>query len=58
MIQSLFWNKLQTTRDTAKDKVIDEEIEIQFNVVSMPGILSSKSFLALTKKPLILNKVE
>ena len=35
-----FWNKLQTTRDTAKDKVINEEIEIQFNVVSMPGMLS------------------
>ena len=35
-----FWNQLQTTRDTAKDKVINEEIEIQFNVVSMPGMLS------------------
>ena len=35
-----FWNKLQNTRETAKDKVIDEEIEIQFNVVSMPGVLS------------------
>ena len=35
-----FWNKLQTTRDTAKDKVINEEIEIQFDVVSMPGMLS------------------
>ena len=35
-----FWNKLQNTRETAKDKVIDEEIEIQFNVVSMPGFLS------------------
>jgi|TARA_X000000368_G_scaffold257522_1_gene203499 polyisoprenoid-binding protein YceI len=35
-----FWNKLQTTRDTAKDKVINEEIEIKFNVVSMPGMLS------------------
>ncbi len=35
-----FWNKIQTTRDTAKDKVINEEIEIRFNVVSMPGMLS------------------
>ena len=35
-----FWNRLQTTRDTAKDKVINEEIEIRFNVVSMPGMLS------------------
>ena len=35
-----FWNKLQTTRDTAKDKVINEEIEIRFNVVSRAGMLS------------------
>lgn len=35
-----FWNKLQTTRDTAKDKVINEEIEIKFNVVSRAGMLS------------------
>ena len=35
-----FWNKLQTTRDTAKDKVINEEIEIRFNVVSRVGMLS------------------
>ena len=35
-----FWNRLQTTRDTAKDKVINEEIEIRFKVVSMPGMLS------------------
>ena len=35
-----FWNKLQTTRDTAKDKVINEEIEIRFNVVSQAGMLS------------------
>ena len=35
-----FWNQLQTTRDTAKDKVINEEIEIQFSVASMPGMLS------------------
>ena len=35
-----FWNKLQTTRDTAKDKVIRDEIEISFNIISMPGMLS------------------
>ena len=35
-----FWNKLQTTRDTAKDKVIRDEIVIEFNVYSLPGIIS------------------
>ena len=35
-----FWNKLQTTRDTAKDKVIRDSIEIDFNVSSQPGMLS------------------
>lgn len=35
-----FWNKLQTTRDTAKDKVIRENIEIDFKVSTMPGMLS------------------
>ena len=35
-----FWNKLQTTRDTAKDKVIRDNIEINFNVSSLPGMIS------------------
>jgi polyisoprenoid-binding protein YceI len=35
-----FWNKLQTTRDTAKDKVIRDLIEIDFKVLSMPGMIS------------------
>ena len=29
-----FWNKLQTTKDTAKDKVIRDIIEINFKVIS------------------------
>ncbi|MFL2511426.1 MAG: YceI family protein [Candidatus Neomarinimicrobiota bacterium] len=35
-----FWNKVQTSKDAAKDKVIRDIIEINFNVVSLPGILS------------------
>ena len=35
-----FWNKVQTSRDAAKDKVIRDLIEIDFNVVSLPGMLS------------------
>lgn len=35
-----FWNKVQTSRDAAKDKVIRDVIEINFNVVSLPGMLS------------------
>ena len=35
-----FWNKVQTSRDAAKDKVIRDMIEIDFNVVSLPGMLS------------------
>ena len=35
-----FWNKLQTTRDTAKDKVIRDLIEIDFKVLSIPGMIS------------------
>jgi len=35
-----FWNKVQTSRDAAKDKVIRDLIEINFNVVSLPGMLS------------------
>ena len=34
-----FWNKVQTSRDAAKDKVIRDMIEIDFNVVSLPGML-------------------
>jgi len=35
-----FWNKVQTSRDAAKDKIIRDIIEIDFNVVSFPGMLS------------------
>ena len=35
-----FWNKVQTSRDAAKDKVIRDMIEINFNVISLPGMLS------------------
>lgn len=35
-----FWNKVQTSRDAAKDKVIRDMIEINFNVVSLAGMLS------------------
>ena len=35
-----FWNKFQTSRDAAKDKVIRDLIEINFNIVSLPGMLS------------------
>ena len=35
-----FWNKVQTSRDAAKNKVIRDIIEINFNVVSLPGMLS------------------
>lgn len=35
-----FWNKVQTSRDAAKDKVIRDMIEINFNIVSLPGMLS------------------
>ena len=34
-----FWNDLQTTKKTTMDKVIKDEIEVKFNIVSMPGIL-------------------
>tara|TARA_B100000427_G_scaffold316340_1_gene311314 strand:+ start:191 stop:922 length:732 start_codon:yes stop_codon:yes gene_type:complete len=35
-----FWNKAQSSRDAIKDKVIRDIIEINFNVVSLPGVLS------------------
>ena len=35
-----FWNKVQTSRDAAKDKVIRDLIEINFNIISLPGMLS------------------
>ena len=34
-----FWNDLQTTKKTTMNKVIKDEIEVKFNVVSMSGIL-------------------
>jgi polyisoprenoid-binding protein YceI len=34
-----FWNDLQTTKKTTMDKVIKDEIEVKFNIVSMPGML-------------------
>ena len=34
-----FWNDLQTTKKTTMDKVIKDEIEVKFNIVSMSGIL-------------------
>ena len=34
-----FWNKLRSTRDTAKDRVIRDEIEIEFEMNSLPGML-------------------
>tara|TARA_X000000368_G_C22911656_1_gene658846 strand:+ start:91 stop:915 length:825 start_codon:yes stop_codon:yes gene_type:complete len=34
-----FWNSATTTKEALKDKVIKNEIDIKFNIVSMPGIL-------------------
>ena len=34
-----FWNSATTTKETLKDKVIKDEIDIKFNVVSMPGLI-------------------
>jgi len=34
-----FWNNATTTKETLKDKVIKDEIDIKFNIVSMPGLL-------------------
>ena len=34
-----FWNKMTTTKETVKDKVIQDKIEIKFNIISMPGLL-------------------
>lgn len=34
-----FWNDMQTTKKTTMNKVIKDEIEVKFNVVSMSGIL-------------------
>jgi polyisoprenoid-binding protein YceI len=34
-----FWNKLNTTKEAVKDKVIQDKIEVMFNIISMPGIL-------------------
>jgi hypothetical protein len=34
-----FWNKMTTTKETVKDKVIQDKIEVKFNIISMPGLL-------------------
>ena len=34
-----FWNSATTTKEALKDKVIKDEIDIKFNIVSMPGLL-------------------
>jgi len=34
-----FWNQLRSTRDTTKDRVIRDEIEIEFEMSSLPGML-------------------
>ncbi|MDG2287264.1 MAG: YceI family protein [Candidatus Marinimicrobia bacterium] len=34
-----FWNSATTTKEALKDKVIKDEINIKFNIVSMPGLL-------------------
>jgi hypothetical protein len=34
-----FWNKLNTTKEAVKDKVIQDKIDVMFNIISMPGII-------------------
>ena len=34
-----FWNQLRSAVDTTKDKVIRDEIEIEFEMNSLPGML-------------------
>jgi polyisoprenoid-binding protein YceI len=34
-----FWNKMNTTKETIKNKVIQDKIEINFSIISMPGLL-------------------
>ncbi len=34
-----FWNSATTTKEALKDKVIKDEIDIKFNIVSVPGLL-------------------
>ncbi|MDA7641665.1 YceI family protein [Candidatus Marinimicrobia bacterium] len=34
-----FWNKLNTTKEAVKDKVIQDKIEVMFNIISLPGVL-------------------
>jgi len=34
-----FWNKFNTTKEAVKDKVIQDKIEVMFNIISMPGII-------------------
>ena len=34
-----FWNSATTTKETLKDKVIKDEIDIKFNIISVPGLL-------------------
>ena len=34
-----FWNSATTTKEALKDKVIKDEIDIKFNIISVPGLL-------------------
>ena len=34
-----FWNQLRSVRDTTKDRVIRDEIEVEFEIVSIAGML-------------------
>ena len=34
-----FWNKMNTTKEAVKDKVIQDKIEVMFNIISIPGVL-------------------
>ena len=34
-----FWNKMNTTKEAVKDKVIQDKIEVMFSIISMPGVL-------------------
>ena len=34
-----FWNQLRSVRDTTKDRVIRDEIEVEFEIFSIAGML-------------------
>ena len=34
-----FWNDMQTTKKTTMDKVIKDQIQVKFDIMSMSGIL-------------------